>query len=239
VSEGKVLTIHNGLDLDRLAPKLSIDDVRTKLGLPREGRRFVTLIANVDHPVKDQPTFLRAAQRVHAVVPDVAFVIAGEGRLLEEYRSLAADLGLTDHVFFTGRCECVGDLLNISDVGVLSSLAEGFSNSILEYMAAGLPVVVTDVGGVREAVVDGETGYIVPAGDAEKMATRIISLLNEPERGRRMGKQGRKIVEEKFSCDAQVARTEAVYEELLATQRQKTSPKEPREIVLETSGSHG
>jgi glycosyltransferase involved in cell wall biosynthesis len=215
VSAAKVVTIYNGVDLERVAAKLNANQSLARLGLPRDGKRFITIVANVNHPVKDHATFLRAAQRVRAIVPDAAFIVAGEGSLLEEYRALAVRLGISDDVFFIGRCERVGDLLGISDVCVLSSQAEGFSNSILEYMAAARPVVVTDVGGAREAVVEGETGYIVPAGDDEKMAARITSLLNEPERATRMGELGRRLVEEKFSCAAQLARTEAMYEELL------------------------
>ena len=123
-------------------------------------------------------------------------------------------------MFFTGRCERVGDLLSVSDVCALSSKAEGFSNAILEYMAAARPVVTTDVGGAREAVEEGETGYVVAPGDDEAMAARVVELLRDPERARRMGERGRRVVEEKFSCEAQLARTEALYESLL----EKRSP---------------
>ncbi|MDQ2922534.1 MAG: glycosyltransferase [Acidobacteriota bacterium] len=215
----KVVTLYNGLDMNRVRTRAGFrrDQTLAAFGIPSTPRRrFVTIMANMRFPVKDHAMFLRTAQRVRAVVSDAAFIIAGEGTLLEQYRALAAQLGISDDVFFIGRCERVGELLGLSDVCVLSSRAEGFSNSILEYMAAARPVVVTDVGGAREAVVEGETGYIVPAGDDEKMAARIISLLNEPDRGRRMGELGRRVVEEKFSCAAQLARTEALYEELLA-----------------------
>ena len=104
-------------------------------------------------------------------------------------------------VFFIGRCEKVAELLSVSDVCALSSTAEGFSNAILEYMAAARPVVVTDVGGAREAVIEGETGYIVPAGDDQQMAERMIELLRDPKRARAMGERGKSIVEEKFSCE--------------------------------------
>jgi glycosyltransferase involved in cell wall biosynthesis len=169
----------------------------------------------MQHAVKDHPTFLRAARRVRDAVPDAAFVLAGEGRLSEELRAYTAELGLAEDVFFTGRCERVGDLLSVSDVCVLSSTAEGFSNSILEYMAAARPVVATDVGGAREAIEEGETGYVVAPGDDEAMAARITDLLLDPERARRMGERGRRVVEEKFSCEAQLSHTEALYESLL------------------------
>ena len=106
-------------------------------------------------------------------------------------------------------------MLSVSEICVLSSKAEGFSNSILEYMAAGRPVVATDVGGAAELIREGETGYLVPAGDDEMMAAGLISLLRDPNRSQMMGAEGRRIVEEQFSCEAQLARTEDLYERLL------------------------
>jgi len=104
-----------------------------------------------------------------------------------------------------------------SDVGVLSSTAEGFANAILEYMAAGLPVVATDVGGVREAIVERETGYVVPSGDDAKMAERIIQVLSDEQNARAMGERGKSIVAEKFSCDRHLQNTLELYDELLST----------------------
>jgi glycosyltransferase involved in cell wall biosynthesis len=106
-------------------------------------------------------------------------------------------------------------LLSISELCVLSSRAEGFSNAILEYMAAARPVVATDVGGAREVIREGETGYLVPSGDDVKMAARLIELLRDPAKARRMGDEGRRVVEEDFSCEAQLARTEELYSRLL------------------------
>jgi L-malate glycosyltransferase len=219
VRSRKIVTLYNGLDTGRVAVAqgLGREETLAALGLPAgDGRRFVTIVANVQHRVKDHPTFLRAAARVRAEVPEAAFVVAGEGGLMEELRGLAAGLGIGADVFFTGRCERVAELLSVSDVCVLSSTAEGFSNSILEYMAAARPVVVTDVGGAREAVVEGETGHVVPPGDDEQMAARIVELLREPGRARLMGERGRAIVEEKFSCAAQLERAAELYDRLLA-----------------------
>lgn len=214
----KIVTVYNGMDTARVAPRSDLrrEEVLRGLGLPAgDGRRFVTIVANMRHPVKDQATFLRAAQRVRAEVPEGAFVLAGEGELLEEMRALAAGLGLEHHAFFTGGCANVPELLAVSDVCVLSSRAEGFSNSIIEYMAASRPVVATAVGGAAEQIVEGETGYIVPPGDDETMAARIISLLKEPSLAKEMGERGLRRIREKFSCEMQLERTEALYERLL------------------------
>jgi glycosyltransferase involved in cell wall biosynthesis len=211
----KVVRHYNGLDFERVKarPDVTRDDILAVLGLPE--RRLVTIVANLQHPVKDHPTFLRAAARVRAAVPDAAFVIAGEGKLMEGLRGLAAQLGLKSDVFFIGRCERVAELLSVSDVCALSSTAEGFSNAIVEYMAAARPVVVTDVGGAREAVLEGETGYIVPAGDDRLMAERMIELLHDPKRARAMGERGRLVVEKKLSCERHLQDTLELYDELM------------------------
>jgi L-malate glycosyltransferase len=212
----KIVTIHNGLgngcfsELDS-----SRETALASFGLPTDRPlRFVTSVANL-RAVKDYPTFLRSAVEVQRIIPNSAFLIAGEGNLLDSLRSLAQELGLKE-VFFLGRCEAITKLLGLSEVCVLSSQSEGFSNSILEYMAAARPVVATDVGGAREAVINGESGYLVPAGDHEKMAARIVSLLAEPEHARAMGKRGQLSAREKFSSEARLRKTETLYEQLLA-----------------------
>ena len=214
----KVSVVYNGLDLRRLATRASRSESLSLLGLPADGirpRRFISIVANMRHEVKDYPMFLRSARRVKEEIPDAHFLLAGEGDLTDSLRALVRELGIQDSAFFLGRCENVAELLSISEICVLSSKAEGFSNSILEYMAAARPVVVTDVGGAREAVREGETGYLVPSGDDAMMSVRLIALLLDPEKAKLMGNNGKRVVEEKFSCEAQLARTEDLYERLL------------------------
>ena len=218
IREAKTKVIYNGLDLDRLSPPrhMSRQEMLARLVLPsNEGCQIVTIVANLRHDVKDHPTFLRAAEQVRREVPETFFVLAGEGELLEPMRRLALQLGLQDRAFFLGRCRRIPELLAVSDVCVLSSRFEGFSNAILEYMAARRPVVATDVGGAREAVIDGETGYLVAAGDHAGMAARIVRLLRDDQEGRSFGERGRRVVEEKFSSMAQLRNTEALYSRLL------------------------
>jgi glycosyltransferase involved in cell wall biosynthesis len=217
VSPERIIQHYNGLDLDRLkvSPEVSRTDALAKFKLP-SGKRFVTIVANLRNPVKDHPVFLRAAAQVRAAVPDAAFVIAGEGELMPSLRELAAELGIAEDVHFIGRCDDVAMLLHASNIGALSSKAEGFANAILEYMAAGLPVVATDVGGVREAIVEEETGYIVASGDHERMAQRIIQLLADDEQARAMGARGQLIVAGKFSSENHLRNTLELYDELLS-----------------------
>jgi len=239
VNPAGIVQHYNGLELKRLEvdPALRRDESLAAFGLP-ENRRFITIVANLHNPVKDHPMFLRAAARVHAAVPDAAFVIAGEGSLMGSLRELAKQLGIERDVFFIGRCDKVAELLFASDVGVLSSKAEGFANAILEYMAAGLPVVATDVGGVREAIVEGETGFVVPAGDDKKMAERIIEVLDDSERAHEMGEQGKSIVAEKFASEHHLRNTLELYDELLSVPRSSPAQlghKVPERLGVETS----
>jgi glycosyltransferase involved in cell wall biosynthesis len=211
------------LNRERVTPRFDRNWTVEKFKLPPNGHcRFVTIVANLMFPVKDYPTFLRAAQRVREAVPEARFIVVGDGPLKDETTALAKRLGLGTDVFFAGRCEQVADILAISDVCVLSSLAEGFSNSILEYMGASRPVVATNVGGAREAIIEGETGYLAQPGDYETIASRITELLRDPERARSMGRRGRQVVEEKFSPAAQLARTEQLYDRLLARVKERS-----------------
>ena len=223
VSPAKIIQHYNGLDLERLKVRAGLrrEEALAAFGLPPE-RRYLSIVANLRNPVKDHPMFLRAAARVRAAIPDAGFAIAGEGELMEGLRKFAGQLGIEEDVFFLGRCDNVADLLFASEIGVLSSKAEGFANAILEYMAAGLPVVATDVGGAREAIAEGETGYTVASGDDELMAARIIELLNEPQRARAMGERGKLVAAEKFSCDRHLKNTLELYDELLS--KPKSAP---------------
>ena len=212
----KVIVIHNGLDLSRFHRNGNVNEALQRLNLASiSGRPIITMVANFEFRVKDHPMLLRAAQRVTAAVPEAKFVLAGEGDLREEMQRLAAELGLKESCVFMGRCASVPDLLAASDICVLSSQAEGFSNSILEYMAAGCAVVATNVGGASEAIVEGETGYLVQSGDDQTMAERIIALLRDPEKSRRMGLNGRRLIEEKFSTENRLATTSALYKKFL------------------------
>lgn len=217
VAKTKIGVIYNGLDLDRLKPQTTDRKaICESFGLPfEEGLKFITLVANLRHDVKNQPMFLRAAKKVLMDFPNAHFVLAGEGDLRAGLEKMAADLGINQHVHFTGRCDRLADLLSISFAGILTSFAEGFSNSIIEYMAAGLPVVATNVGGAAEAIIDGRSGYLVASDDDEEMAGRLMELLNDDAKAAQMGAAGKDRAEEKFSLDSQRSKTIELYNSLI------------------------
>ncbi len=213
ISAAKIRVIYNGLDLARLTTQTTDRKaICAELGLPdNENIKFITLVANLRHTVKNQPMFLRVADKVVREFPNAHFVLAGEGELLEDLQKTANELKIAGNTHFIGRCTRVPELLSISFAGVLTSINEGFSNSILEYMAAQLPVVATNVGGAGEAIIENETGFLVNSDDAETMASRLIELLKNENKAREFGAKGRQIVEEKFSCAAQLENTLKLY----------------------------
>jgi L-malate glycosyltransferase len=214
ISEQKINVIYNGLDLDRLQPKTTNRaEICDELGLPNdENIKFITLVANLRHEVKNQPMFLRTAQKVVKKFPNAHFVIAGEGNLLESLQTLTTELQITDNVHFIGLCRKVPELLSVSFACVLTSFNEGFSNSILEYMSACKPVVATNVGGASEAIIENETGFLVNSDDDKMMSQLLIELIKDEEKATKFGEKGRKFVEANFSCEAQLGKTIRLYQ---------------------------
>jgi L-malate glycosyltransferase len=224
VRASKISVMHNAVELEKSDPSArDRNELFCKLGLPAsDSTRFVTIVANLRNPVKNQRMFLRAATIVKSKISEVAFVIAGEGDLLDATKTFAAELGLADHTFFLGRCSRVSELLSISDICCLTSESEGFSNSILEYMAAGKPVVATDVGGAAEAIVENETGFLVASNDHEALADRLIILLNNRDEAERMGRRARNVAAEKFSPTVRRDKTLRLYRDQLERLERKT-----------------
>jgi glycosyltransferase involved in cell wall biosynthesis len=211
VNPAKLKLVYNGLDLTRFAKTEAVAD-----GISVEPRqKVVTLVANLRHDVKNVPMLLRAATRVKDAGRPADFVIAGEGELQAGLQNLARELGIAEQVRFIGRWTDVPKLLSDSDICVLTSTAEGFSNSILEYMAAGKPVVATDVGGAGEAIRHGSSGYLVQSDDDATLAERLIELIDDDEKARRLGSEGRAVVAARFSEQAQLDTTLELYRSLL------------------------
>lgn len=158
---------------------------------------------------------LQAFPKVITVFPDVKFLIVGDGSLRVELESLAERLNTHDNCIFTGFRKDIPNILSAIDIFTMSSLFEGMPMVILEAMASSKPVISTDVGGISELVVDGETGILVPPQDPDALAEAIITLLKDKQKAKQMGIAGRKRVEEYFDVKVMVRRTEEVYEELI------------------------
>jgi L-malate glycosyltransferase len=172
--------------------------------------RRIGVVANL-RPVKNLDLFVRAAGRLVARHPQVRFEIAGEGESRGELESLIESLGLRDRVVLRGSVADVPAFLGSLDVAVLCSLSEGSPNAIMEYMAAGLPTVATDVGGVAELVEADVTGLVVPSNDEPRLAEAIDRLLCDRDLAARLGATARERAFRLYGVDAQARRYEEFY----------------------------
>jgi len=204
----KMVVIPSGVDTTRFRP-LGFSDYKLRLGV--DPHRPVIGIVTRMRVRKGVDEFLRAMIAVRKSFPGTQAVIAGEVELDEELRRLVEEGGLGPDLYLLGRRSDMPEVLSSFDVFVLSSHDEGMSNAILEAMAMELPVVATDVGGTGEVVREGETGLLVAPRDPAPLAAAIAQLLADPERGRVMGRLGRKVVEERFSAAAMVRQMEELY----------------------------
>lgn len=197
-----VFVLENGVDCERFAsvPPLANGPLRR-----------VGIVANL-RQVKGLDVFLAAAARVASRHPDASFAIAGEGPEREALQRQAVALGIKDRVRFVGSIDNVPAFLGSIDVAVLASRAEGMSNAVLEYMAAGRAIVATDVGANGRLLRDGVDGLLVRSEDNEEMSGTIVRLLSNGALARQMGASARQRVQEKFSRAAMVRRFEDFYE---------------------------
>jgi glycosyltransferase involved in cell wall biosynthesis len=198
----RIRVIPNGVDVERFHPRWPNGALRRELQLPDDAP--VAGIVAALRPEKHHELFLRACALVREEASDARFLIVGDGPQREELEGLAQDLSVGDAVHFLGTREDVAELLSIIDVMMLTSHMEANPVSILEAMASEKPVVATRVGSVPETVLDRQTGYLVPPGDARQMADRVIELFGDPDLAARMGRAGREHVVAHWSVERMV-----------------------------------
>jgi len=210
VRASRVVVVRNGLDLDRFLALPPPPARRT--GPPRLG-----MVAQIE-PRKDHAGLVRAFAEVLKRHPGAGLVLAGDGRLRPRVEALARTLGLQDRVEFPGTVSGSERVYDRLDLYVQASAGqEGTSNSIVEAMAAGRPVVATDIGGNAETVVHGVTGLIVPAFDPVVLGASICALLDDPDTSERMGRAGRERARTIYSRTRMIDETIAAYERALAS----------------------
>jgi len=212
IDPGKLVLIHNGVDFIPFdSAKPFRKEVRKKLGI-RSREKVIIIVANLI-PYKGHSDLLEAAQVVLKNIPQVVFLLVGDDRGIgRDLKEMAIDLDIASKIRFLGLRNDIPQLLAASDISVLPSHEEGFSNVVLESMAAALPVVATRVGGNPEAIVDGVTGWLVPPGNPVTMAEKIIDLLSDPQRAKSWGNQGRKRVGKTFTIERMVEEHIKLYE---------------------------
>jgi len=209
----KTERIYQGVELDRF----------DRPGLREQGRAALSLhettevVGIVSHlwGGKGIDIFLRAAATLAGSRPNVRFLVVGEGPERDNLANLATKLGIAERVIFTGMRKDIPAMFAAMDVTVFSSHAESLGMVAAEAMAAGRPVVSTRSGGPEEIVADGETGFLVPCGDAEAIGHAVLELLRDPDLRARMGVAGTERAARQFSAERMAAAYEKLYREIL------------------------
>lgn len=206
--------IYNGVRLDSHGASLDRAQKRRQLGIGPNSKVLVN-VANLI-PYKGHSDLLKALSGIQQEMPEdwVLLIVGRDDGIGKDLKRRAVESGLEKNIKFVGPRDDVGELLRISDVAILCSHEEGFSNVILEGMAASLPMIVTDVGGNSEAVQDEITGLVVPAHSPSSLGAAILRLLKDEQLATRMGLAGRRRVEEKFSRETCVSEYAALYDAL-------------------------
>ena len=211
----KFVTVYNGLDLNKFRPKEAV--VAAESGR-HDADPVVTIVSTGRiEAQKGQKILVEACGFLKN---RMAFRLILVGEIVDQAyargcEALARQMGIEDHVIWAGYREDMAEILQDADIFALPSNGEAFSRAVIEAMAVGLPVVATDVGGTKEAVIDGVTGFVVPSGEARTMAEKMLALaVDEPLR-KKFGAEARKRAEALFSVEGNVQKTVQVYDELL------------------------
>ncbi|MAT64975.1 MAG: sugar transferase [Gammaproteobacteria bacterium] len=219
VQPARLTRIINGVDIGRFHP----DDTQARARLPAGfAAADSILIGTVGRlaAIKDQLSLVRAFVRLQRLAPEISprlrLVLIGEGGERARLEQALEASGLLAQTWLAGARNDVAELLPALDLFVLPSLAEGISNTLMEAMACGLPVIATDVGGNAELVLDGETGALVPRGDPEALALALKPYVQDAAMRERQGRAGRRRAETEFSLERMVERYRAVYEQQCA-----------------------
>jgi len=212
-SMGESLGCNTGPDGAGFARRSARSVLIDTLGISHTSK-IVGMVANL-RPVKGHRYLIEAASRILQAHSDVHFVLIGEGDLRTSLERQVKELRVDGHVHFMGHREDARLLTAGFDVAVLASFHEGMPNTVLEAMAAGVPVVATAVGGVKELIVDQETGFLVPPGDTAAMVDRIEKMLVQDHLRAAIGLRGHEFVHATFGMERMIASVQDLYHELL------------------------
>lgn len=213
----KMLTIYNGVDLQKFSKVTDNKKLKNDLGLNLDWP-VIGIIAGL-RPIKGHKYFLEAAALVLKEFPNTSFLIVGwnfDNNYFGELKNIVNDLRLQNNVIFTGGRSDTNSLLSIIDIFVLASINEGFSNAIIEAMAAGKPIVATNSGGTNEAIQNRVHGILVPPKDSAAIASSIVSIIQDVALARKLSFNARRQAEDKFDVCAMVKNIECLYSNLLS-----------------------
>jgi glycosyltransferase involved in cell wall biosynthesis len=219
VPKNKIRVIHNGRDLDRFAPADARRRVATRAALGLCDEPVILTMARLEDQ-KGHRHLIDALAIMAPRRPDLVTLLAGSGWLESSLRAQCAAVGRTDRVRFLGYRRDVAELLEAADIVVLPSLYEGLPLAAIEALAAGRPMVATEVDGTPEVVIHEQTGLLVPPANPTALAAAIERLLDDPALASRLASDGRKFVHENFAVQRQIEQTAALYSELTGLGRE-------------------
>jgi glycosyltransferase involved in cell wall biosynthesis len=217
----KVVRIYNGVNFERFEKPFDPLERRRELGMPNNAL-LAGVVARVE-PAKDHDTLLHALASVREETSNLHLAVVGDGRQTERLTALAHELGIGDRVHFTGFRTDAAEWIRTFDFSVLSSVKEGLSNTVIESMAAGKPVIATAVGGNPEVIVEGETGFLLPPRQPELFGAAIANLVAHPAKIRELGAASKIRVESLFSVEKMVDNTSNLYLDLIRHRRNKAA----------------
>jgi len=200
----------NGVDTAHFSPRGRRAEARRRFGLPLDAP-VIGAISRF-RPQKACDVFLHALPKVFSAVPDARCLLVADGPLRDDLMALARRLGVHDRIVWRDFAPDPRDAYEAMDVFAMSSAYEGMPYTILEAMSMSLPVVATRIPGCAELVRHGVTGLLAEPGDPSDLAQRLVQVLRDPDRGRAMGVEGRRVVESRYTLDRFIARMQAVYE---------------------------
>ena len=217
--KNKLIWIPPGVDIDKYPCKKSYR-IHELYNIPSSSKivLFVGVMSKA-HTHKGVDYLIRAFKRVLKEINDVYLVLVGRGDMIPEYRKLCNELGISDNVIFTGFVDDkeLVEYYCSSDIVVLPSITvqEGFGMVLIEAGACGRPVIGSEIGGIKYVIREGETGLLVPPRNVDALAEAIIKILKDEDLAKKLGKNGRKLVEKNYTWDISVKKTIKVYEELI------------------------
>ena len=214
IGADRVDVVYNGINLDLFHNIRKVTGFKKVIGIP-DSHNVIGIVANF-RPMKHHHTFIRAASEVLKISRNVSFVLVGTGfgksSTKESTEELARSLGIEKNVYFVGpQREKLFAFLAIFDIGVNCSAEEGLSNAVMEYMAAGIPCIVSEAGGNPDLIVNGVHGYTYPLDDYMSLANLILGLIKDEELRKRFVKNARIKIEKEMGMGSMLARYEALY----------------------------
>ena len=232
----KVSWLPNGVDLDVFHGKYGQGKAKESLGIDRKSPVIGTIIGTI-RPVKDLPNLMTAFALVSEMVETAQLIVVGFSSNMDEYKKLADKLGIVDSIHFLGKHTNVAPILAAMDVYVNSSLYEGMSNTILEAMASGVPVVATAVGGTPDILSHQKTGLLVPPKDSKTLCQSILRLLSEPETSVLPTRNARAYVERNHDFSETIRKYEKLYQQWYLEKHSKPQISAKQQVAKKLVGN--